>query len=138
MSARRVRLQDVRDRELLAAIADLVGESGWVTSAQVAEAYGIQHARATQCAAARLAWMRRWGLLEKSTDGWRLTPGGERLRNGTIDQALEEQLKDLPEPEMVEMIGALARRRYAGSREAAIVGAREWRYWYGRDPRRIR
>lgn len=136
---RRARLQDVRDRELLAAMVDLADPDGFVTSEQVARAYNIQHDKPVQCAGARLSWMRRWGLVERDKErGWRLTDRGLELRNGKVSEAVDAQLRAMGDPDVVDMIGALARRRQHGSREAAIVGAREWRYYYTRDPKRLR
>lgn len=140
----RARLQDVRDRELLSAIAHLADDEGWCTSAEIVKAYNVQHDRPLQCVGARLSWMKRWGLVERSHGDvgsgsrWRLSKRGSHLQNGHIDKTLEAQMKAMGEPEMLDLTSAIARRRQSSTREAAIVANREWRYWYARDPKRIR
>ncbi len=93
-----IRISDYSDRELLGIMFDL-GGTGAVSSRELAmrlfalpeaedRADEIKHA--TKCAGSRLAWMKRFGLVEHGDNKgeWQLTVEGDALRRSKLRGAV--------------------------------------------------
>jgi len=113
-------LYEFRDLDLLFRLAEAGGEEGWAETEALAELIGLDDNRPV---GTRLAWMRRYGMTERSRDGlWRPTAAAERVRQARIRAAAQRTLEALPEESMIETMAAVtARYRLADPMIAAML-----------------
>jgi len=104
-------LYDFRDLDILQKIAVENDAEGWVELEHLARSLGLgdNHNRNV---ATRLAWMRRYGMLQRDEQRglWRLAPGGVRVVQARIKAAAQQDLEELPDEAMVEVMANVAAR----------------------------
>ena len=142
-----LRLEAYSDRELMLVVRDLAIEDGWVEPEVVAQQLGIETASPRGAVTSRFVWMRRYGAMEreleadddgtpvftragrvKVTSRWRLTPRGEALALGVLDEKARKQLDALTEDQMLLLTRWVAEKRRDVNEVAATLMRREWRY----------
>jgi hypothetical protein len=142
-------IKDMSDREVLLVVHDLADSEGWVNALDVADRLGMRHDRRRATAASRLAWLRRYGAVEREFlwdenqnpilnrrgehrmgQRWRLTPIGEAIATGTLRRAQERAIEDLDDSQFLMITRALA-GRVNGSDDVTVqkLAQREWRHW---------
>lgn len=124
-----LKLSEFSDRELLHRVAELGDNEGWVTTKQFAEAVRVSHPNATQCVGTRFGWMRRFGILEKSRDRWRLTPVGEAVRVARLSPSTLDALETLTPTEGMEAMSVFGELFSAvRERPEGTLIRRAWRH----------
>jgi hypothetical protein len=128
-------LYDFRDLDLMLKLAAEAGDEGWVETGALAGTLGFERARDVST---RLAWMRRYGMLEfdQQRHMWRLSPGGERVTKARLQAAQQRTIEALPEESMVEVMANIASRYRLGSPLVAHMLRREFMYGTQADGRR--
>jgi len=128
---------DLTDRELLHIINDIAG-NGEATSADIGLALGVRpdgDRSAARVVATRLAWMRRYGFLERidplESEGgkrgdpsrWAITEIGRQIMSGKLSKALEQQIERAAPGSQVLLMRKLTQRAYvqAGPELATAV-----------------
>jgi len=135
------------DREFLHLVEDVARE-GWATSHDIAEQIwpkrmaegadngAAQHAK--HCVAIRLAWMRRYGCVEKreyspgekqekpGETEWGLTEAGRLFMRGRLSQAQEAALEGSGEDQTLALMSWLATNYRSVSALGANMIRREW------------
>src|SRR5215467_579662 len=100
-------LYDCRDLDLMHKLVDEADNEGWVELHHLARSLGLgdDHNRNL---AVRMAWMRRYGILERDdkTGLWRLSRGGERVVAARVKAASVRELEALPEAAMIETMAS--------------------------------
>ena len=138
-------LWGISDTEMLAIVDDLADENGWTATLDVRLQVGenIERVGARSGAGSRLAWMRRYGWLEKDPDSrpsqmrWRLTAMGHAiLDGGELTKAMQNALDKLNPAQRVQLTRAVARDGASSPDEVRQALRREWRR--SLDPRRRR
>jgi hypothetical protein len=96
------RIQDYSDREILGIIVDA---GGIVTAQELAarifavdaERDGDAAKHAARCCVSRLAWMKRFGLVEKgeAKGEWELTGEGRALRSAKLGRAMSSAIHNV-------------------------------------------
>jgi len=142
-----IRISDYSDRELLGIIWDLAG-SGVVTSRELAvrlfaipdleeKTEEVKHA--TKCAGARLAWMLRYGLIEKGENlgEWQISVEGDKLRRSRLRTAVANGITqtdaalDLANKVGEKLVSAGPVEGRAMQRELTFqIGRRKKQPWY--------
>lgn len=122
-------LHDYSDRELVHLVADMSDDDGWTRPEEIAERAGIgrENARAV---AMRLAWMRRYGIVEKNRQHparWSLTEAGEEMVAGhKLNGGTLLALRKLKDHEIVWASHTLAGRFQEAAAPHAVMTRREW------------
>jgi hypothetical protein len=129
------RIEAYSDREILAIVARLADEEGWVTTREMAgQLFGVNGVSKhhNSCVAARLGRMRsKLGLLEKErtkdefgwVTRWRLTDDGKLVNEARTRLPTANALNEMSETELLAIL-SLVGRRY---QRASIVGAHLFR-----------
>lgn len=115
------------DRELVHLVADLGDENGWVTVKAFAKKVGVP-ALHEQCVSARFAWMRRYGIMERTFTGgrlWRLTEAGRSMAQAEVAPATLSAIHALKDAELAWGAHTLMGRFQAARDEYATVTRRE-------------
>lgn len=133
-----LRMTDMSDREVLGLVEDQADEDGWTEAAAVATALwpriynGSANAesqvKAARAVASRLAWMRRYGIVdrEEKSRRWALTREGEHLLNGKLSGAQASAIKSLKGSTLVLAIHEVTER--PADEMLATLMRRAWRY----------
>ena len=122
-------LYDFRDLDLLQKIQAEADENGFVETEHLARSLGLGDSRNGNVGV-RLAWMRRFGMLQKNeeTGLWSLAPGGLRVVRAKVKAAAQRDIEELPDEAMVEvMANVAARYRFADATTAHLL-RREFLY----------
>ena len=145
--AEHIRISDYSDRELLGIMFDLAG-TGVVTSRELAtrlfaipdlEDKEEEAKHATKCAGARLAWMKRYGLVEKGDNlgEWQLSVAGDQLRRSKLRNTVSSGIAqtdaalDLANAVGEKLVKAGAVEGRAMQRELQFqIGRRKRQPWY--------
>lgn len=116
-------LYDFRDLDLMVKLAD----GGSLTSLELADSMGMTDA---QPMSARLAWMRRFGMVERDEEAaaWTLAPGGRRVVNARLKAAQARAIEAIPDDSMVEVMAHVATRYRFGDTILATMLRREFLY----------
>ena len=128
----------ISDTELLAIVDDNADENGWTLNADVRVALGedveaVKHSGA----GSRLAWMRRYGWLEREpeTGRHRLTAMGHAiLENPKLSRAVESALEKLNPAQRLALTRNIAEGGTHAPDEVRTALRREWQR--NLDPRR--
>ena len=128
----------ISDTELLAIVDDNADENGWTLNADVRLALGedieaVKHSGV----GSRLAWMRRYGWLERNPDDGRqrLTAMGHAiLENPKLSRAVEQALSRLNPAQRVALTRSIAEGGKVAPDEVRSALRREWQR--NLDPRR--
>jgi hypothetical protein len=110
-------LYEFRDLDILAKIWD----EEEVTTEQLADSMGLAGRNVN--VGSRLSWMRRFGMVRRSTKGlWCVSSGGGRVIEARARAASETELKALPDEAMVEtMASVVSRYRFLDTTTAAML-----------------
>jgi hypothetical protein len=145
-----LRLADMSDREVLLIVHDLQDSEGWVDSLDMADRMGMKHDRRRSTVASRLAWLRRYGAMEREFlwdensnpivnrkgehrmgQRWRLTAIGEVIALGKLKAAQEKAVSELDDSQFLLLTRALAGRvRGADDHTVQKLSEREWRHQF--------
>lgn len=135
---RHASLFDFRDLDLMLKLEAEGDAEGWVETEAMARALGFDDDR--QPIAIRLAWMRRYGMIEKPPNAkpsdptrWRLTEGGLRVIRARVKASQFRTIEALPDEAMVEVMANVTSRYHLGSPMIATMLRRE--FLYGTKPR---
>lgn len=126
----------ISDTELLGIVDDVADENGWSTTADVRLQLGenLEDGRRSG-AGSRLAWMRRYGWLERSPDtgGWRLTAMGHAiLDNPRLSAAVERALGGLNPAQRVRLAREIGESGASAPVEVRAALRRQWQRSIGR------
>ena len=120
-------LYDFRDLDLMHKLVEESDDEGWVELEHLARSMGLgdNHNRHV---ATRLAWMRRYGMLERDEKRglWRLSRGGERVVVAKVKAAAQRDLEALPDAAMVEVMANVSARYRFTDRMTAQLLRREF------------
>lgn len=124
-----VGLMEFRDLDLMLAVE---AAGGAVTSAQLAEAIGVDGAQGT---AIRAAWMRRFGIFDfdEKTGIWTLSASGQRVVKAKRAAAALNQVEKVPDEAMVDVMSHVTARYRLGDPAMAHMLRRE--FLFGTSPR---
>lgn len=127
----------ISDPELLAIVDDQKDGQGWTHSYDVRIALGEKPEEVGRRTGVgqRLAWMRRYGWLERSPDDgrWRLTPIGHAiLDQPDLSRAVERALESLNPAQRVRLTRELAEAGATGQTEIRTALRRQWARSLGR------
>ena len=127
----------ISDPELLGVVDDLGDENGWTHSYDVRIQLGEDPdtVRGRSGVGQRLAWMRRYGWLERSDDDgrWRLTPMGHAILDApSLTKAVESALPKLNPAQRVQLTRELAEASGQGPLEVRTALRRQWQRSFGK------
>jgi len=125
---------DFRDLDLM---LKLEAEGGEAQTWELTEALGFEE-EDRQGLAIRLAWMKRYGMLEfdKERRLWRLSKGGERVTRARLKAATSTRIEELPDEAMVEVMANVTSRYRHGDELVANLLRREFLFGTQRGRRR--
>ena len=127
-------LYDFRDIDLMLRLAQEGGNEGWLEAHYLAEAVGMRNGD-VKAMAMRLAWMRKYGMVEYQEEHrmWRLSPGGVRVTTAHLKAAQERTIKAIPDEALVDVMSHVTSRYMLGDPLIAHMLRRE--FLYGTKPR---
>jgi hypothetical protein len=130
---RHASLYDFRDLDLLLTIEDRADNEGWASTADLASSVGFGDNLLPL--SRRLAWMRKYGMLEFRDKErlWRLTDSAIRVVEAKT-AAATKSIERLPDEALVEVMADVTARYWRGSPMVATMLRRE--FMYGTSPRR--
>ena len=134
--AKRLRILDFSDRELLAVIRDATNGGTTATSQSIAAAIWPDAADPDSDAAfhgrsvvsSRLTWMRRYGLVDRTDRDWHLTEIGKRVLDAKIGGSVGEYLSKTGELNLLAVLERISSRYTQVDDTAATVLRRQWQY----------
>lgn len=102
-------LYDFRDLDLMFRMAEEVNGSRGIAATDFAGLLGFEDAKAIGM---RLAWMRRYGMLNYNETErlWNLSPGGNRVIDSRLKAREIAIVDDLPDEAMVEVMAHVTSR----------------------------
>jgi hypothetical protein len=127
-----VSIWGIADTELLAIVDDLADENGWTATLAVRTQLGenIEEIGHHSGVGSRLAWMTRFGWLERSYEQksvWRLTAMGHAiLDGGDLSATLEKALDKLSPAQRVRLTREMAQGGSRSADEIKTALRREW------------
>jgi len=130
---RHATVRDFRDRDIMLKLLAEGDEDGWVETEAMAASMGFSEDNRPP--AIRLAWMRRYGMVERDEERkmWRLTDGGLRVTKSHLKAAQSRTIETVPDEAMVEVMAAVLTRYRHGEPMLAHLLRRE--YLFGTAPR---
>jgi hypothetical protein len=132
---RDVTIWGISDTELLAVVDDLADENGWTDTTDVRLQLGekpdeMREARHKSGVGPRLAWMVRYGWLERHADIsalWRLSAMGHAiLDGGSLSRTFETQLNKLSAAQRVQLTREVAEAGHNAPSEVRAALRRQW------------
>lgn len=132
-----VSIWGISDTELLAIVNDLADENGWAHTYAVRVQIGEdpEQAKHRSGVGVRLAWMKRYGWLEKGerSDEWRLTAMGHQiLENPGLSRAVETAMGKLNPAQRLRLTRQLAEEGHEAPMEIKSALRRQWMRSLGR------
>jgi hypothetical protein len=101
-------VRDFRDLDLMFKIAE---EPKGIASLDLVEAVGFDAEDGARPIGSRLAWMRRYGMVDKNRDDlWQLTRGGSRVLEARLRAPELRRLEELPDEAMIEVMALVTSR----------------------------
>lgn len=155
-SVESLRLLDFSDKEIAAIVADVREVDGWASRTAIANVIfpfvGNGNAKrakhAIRCVAIRLAWLRRYGVVEKmpveeqrhadrdaNDSFWGLTAEGETFLRGRLTVQQERLLRSVGDDRLVQVVATITDRYVGAHQTAAHLLRREWLYGISRRSR---
>lgn len=132
-----LRLVEYSDKELLYHIQEAADAEGWSNVRDIANSLGVTHPRPTQCVGARLAWLKRYGVVDGNNGKWRLLPPGNALINSELRSRDQAALDRLDPDQLVMVTRWMTRRQRVISEPMSHLVRREWTHGtYRRNGRR--
>ena len=124
-----LKLTEFEDIELMFVVADSADpETGVASSQAIADNLGIKDKDPTRNVGARLAWLRRYGVVDKNTKGWYVNETGEQLMRGELTAAQKQAFAQLSQPRTLAAARRLSQVLQEAGPEAAALMHRQWRY----------
>lgn len=122
-------LEDYADKELLLVVADVAADDpkGWARTPDIAEKLGISGDKANNSVGIRLAWLRRFGVMDhQPPKRWRLAPFGEVFLNGALPVQDERRLAEMRPEQWLTLTRWLSQRYHEGGAPTGHLMRREW------------
>ena len=112
---RSLSLHAFSDEELLAIIQERADKDGWVSTAELSSQVGVPAEEGSRAAGVRLAWMARYGVVERDPGRrhetrWRLTKRGTQVVNASFTKSLETSLSGLGQDALWRLARAVTDR----------------------------
>ena len=110
-----LRLVDFLDEEFLALVVDNADYEGWASSKMIAEAI-LSEEITTRNVGSRLAWMKKYGVVERDTRPgrtyrhWRLTSAGEALVRARFTKRQTDALHTVSDEQLWRLTAELSDR----------------------------
>jgi predicted ArsR family transcriptional regulator len=125
-------LYEFRDHDLMLKLSE-VGE---ISSVDLAGELGLD-GEAARSAGTRMAWMRRYGMVQfdRKKKLWTLTRAGERVVAAKRRAALQNLIDQMPEGELIEAMAYITARYRLGEPMVAHMLRRE--FIYGTSPHSV-
>lgn len=128
-------LYDFRDMDLLLRLAHEGDNDGWAETEHLAHAMGFREDGGNRPMGMRMAWMRKYGMVEYSAEKrmWRLSRSGERVTEAHLRAAQEKTIKAVPDEALVDVMSHVTSRYMNGDPMIAHLLRRE--FLFGTRPR---
>lgn len=130
-----LRLYDFSDVEFLAICLDAAGDEGWFETQEITRRLNLDVEQPNSNVGIRLAWLRRYGVVERNTVVgseyrfmWRLTPEGEAAVTARLNSNQERVLDNLGVDQMLEVTAFLTGRYRRGGKATKNLVRRQWLY----------
>lgn len=125
-------LYDFRDLDLMLTIEERADDEGWAATSDLASSTGFGDNLLPL--SRRLAWMRKYGMLDfdERKRVWRLTDGGLRVVKAKL-KAASHPTDKVPDEALVEVMADITARYWQADGMTAIMLRRE--FAYGTKPR---
>jgi hypothetical protein len=122
---------DFRDLDLMVRFRESLDG---MTSGELSDELGLGE-EGIRHVAIRLAWMKRYGMLEHDEDSklWRLSAGGERVTSARLKAAQAKTIEAIPDESLVDVMAHVCSRFRLGDRVTSTMLRREFQY--GTKPR---
>jgi hypothetical protein len=129
-----LRITELSDREMLHAVNDAMDDQGRAKTPDIAIALGMdpEDPHATRCVGSRMAYMRRCGFVNKTSNvrEWTMTKDGKTLMNGEIPDSVRAAIDSMDFGGQVSVLRQVTRAgirkktsRFAVKREFTNVTA---------------
>ena len=126
-----MRVTEVRDLDLMMKLRGL----GAITSKELAQEMGLSDDHGAQHVGVRLGWMRRYGMVEFGKDRkWELSRGGGRVVESRVKAAMQRDLLEVPDEQMIEVMSHVTTRWRLGDPMIANMLRREFVFGTQRRP----
>lgn len=125
-SLEQARIADLSDREILAIMADLNGDGQDIRTQDLAtRILGNEEPHSLRCVTSRLAWMRRYGLVDKGEEKghWSMSTAGKALRFAKLGRSFSAAITNTQESTMLELAHQVG-ERMVGAGEVAHTAMR--------------
>ena len=129
---RSLRLVDFLDEEFLALVVDNADYEGWASSQMIAESVTSEEIT-TRNVGSRLAWLKRYGVVERDTRPgsrtrgfWRLTQVGEQLVHARFTKGQQTALSSVREEQLWQLAAELGTRYEAANQATAHLVRRRF------------
>lgn len=122
---------DFRDLDLMLRMREA---ADGIASAELADELGLGE-EGIRHVAIRLAWMKRYGMLELDEERrlWQLSPGGERVTSARLRAGQAKAIEAVPDESLVDVMAHVCSRFRLGDPVVATMLRREFQY--GTHPR---
>ena len=122
------RVYDFRDTDIMSKLADTEGSG--ITSIELAGELGANSDTKANAIGIRLAWMRKWGMvdLDPSKHLWTLSEGGGRVLKSQRLAAVKKVIDAMPDEEMIEVMAHITSVYRRGDPMIATMLRREFQY----------
>lgn len=128
-------LYEFRDLDIMLKLAEEGDEEGWVETRSIASSLGIPEDDKINGMGGRLAWMRRYGMLDYDEQRklWRLSRSGQRVTESKLRAAAATTIDKVPDDQLVDVMAHVTTRFRLGDPVMAHLLRRE--FAYGTSPR---
>lgn len=128
-------LYDFRDMDLLLRLAQEGDHDGYAETEWMAHALGFKNSHGNRAMGMRLAWMKKYGMVEYNGEKkmWRLSPAGVRVTTAHLKAAQERTIKAVPDESLVDVMSHVTSRYMLGDPVIAHLLRRE--FLFGTKPR---
>jgi hypothetical protein len=130
------KIGDYSDREILAAMADLNGDGDVRAQDLATRLLGAEEKHEIRCVTSRLAWMRRFGLVEKGEQKgeWTISNEGVALGFAKLPRAIDTHIAGAPVTASLELAHVVG-ERMVRSRDVVRTAMRREFQWQIRRKR---
>jgi len=141
-ASNQLQIKDFSDREILAVMSDLNGSDDIVLAGDLTlRLFGLTDNddlevldHAARCVTARLAWMRRYGLVEKGEKKgeWAMSEEGRALRHTPLGRSLSSAITNTPAASVMELTHQVSERMLREGDVPARAMRREFQHQVAR------
>jgi hypothetical protein len=134
-------LREFNDIELLNIVRDLTDtDSGWASAELIASRCGLQHDNPIRCVCVRMAWMSRYGAVERNPDEayhYRLTDEGEALigTKGWLNATQQKALDSIRDEQLLSLMTRVSGSFLQADMTPATMMRRHWQWTMANRPR---